>query len=80
MKKNSFSGSLPVRLEDGPERQKILRWLCVEHTGKIQLPLNQSATKEHREATYDFIRGGMIRVTVEVDKNGQMQLLKAKML
>jgi hypothetical protein len=77
--KNTFVVDLPVSVPN-VERRSLFRWMNIQFTGKETMSLGIKCSKEHQDAFYDLCRGRVIRLTIRVDKDGNWELIKSKIL
>jgi hypothetical protein len=56
----------------------ILEWLNIQHTGSPQISLDTKVRykKEHVEATHLLFAGRKIKLTIQIDKRGNWNIIK----
>lgn len=78
--RKTFTIRQGIHLSEGPDRSAAFRWINLQHAGKELIPLTESVSNAHRDAAYALVRGRVVDLTFETDKDGNWKLLKAKLV
>lgn len=72
-----FTTTMVVNFPKGKEGKRALHWLNVQYTGKPTMPLEEKCAEDHVEATHNLFCSRVVRLTIEIDKQGNWKLLES---
>lgn len=77
---NRFSVAAEVCFPKTAQGTDVLRWLNVQYTGKSTVPLTESVSKGHRDATHTLFACRRVHLVFQINKQGEWSLVETKMI
>lgn len=78
---NRFTIDLHAHINHaGAGVRPVLQWLNLQHVGRPTMPLEEVIGEQHRKSHENVHMGRLVRLTIEVDREGDWKLIDAELL